>query len=66
MAAKLFEIGKLSSGQAARLARIPRVEFLREIGRFEVSPIQIDPLDLEGDVATASRVTTENSSPGEV
>lgn len=53
MAVKLFETGKLSSGQAAELAGIPRVHFLYELGRFKVSAIQLTPADLEEDVASA-------------
>ena len=54
MAVKLFETGKLSSGQA-HLANVPRVEFIRELGRFKVSPIQLDPAELEMDVLNALR-----------
>lgn len=53
MAVKLFETGKLSSGQAAHLAGIARVHFLYELGRFGVSSIQIKLEDLEEDVANA-------------
>lgn len=53
MAVKLFETGKLSSGQAADLMRVSRMEFLKELGRFSVSPIQITPDELETDVAHA-------------
>ncbi len=53
MAVKLFETGKLTSGQAARLAAIPRVDFLYELGRFGVSPIQMEPDELEEDVEHA-------------
>ncbi len=37
-AVKLFELGKLSSGRAAQLAGISRVEFLMLLGRYQVSP----------------------------
>jgi predicted HTH domain antitoxin len=55
MAVKLFETGRLSSGQAAQLAGIPRVHFLYELGRFGVSAIQLTPEELEEDVASARR-----------
>src|SRR6266567_7484130 len=42
MAVKLFELGRVSSGQAAQLAGIPRVHFLYELGRFKVSPFQYE------------------------
>lgn len=55
MAVKLFETGKLSSGQAARLAALSRVDFLHELSRFGVSSIQVDAAELENDVAQAMR-----------
>lgn len=55
MAVKLFEMGRLSSGQAAELAGIPRVHFLYELGRFGVSSIQLAAGELEDDVAAAGR-----------
>jgi len=53
MAAKLFESGKLTSGQAARLAGVGKVQFLAELGRLNVSSVQIDVAELEQDLATA-------------
>jgi len=53
MAAKLFETGRLSSGQAARLIGMPRVAFLGELGRLGVSAIQTLPDELEQDLAAA-------------
>jgi predicted HTH domain antitoxin len=38
-AVKLFELGRLSSGRAAELAGIPRVEFLMSLGRYKVFPL---------------------------
>ena len=55
MAVKLFETGKLSSGQGARLAALSRVDFLHELSRFGVSSIQVDAAELENDVAQAMR-----------
>jgi predicted HTH domain antitoxin len=53
MAAKLFETGRLTSGQAARLIGIERVAFLLELGRLNVSALQVDPDELEQDLAAA-------------
>jgi predicted HTH domain antitoxin len=50
MAVKLFELGKVSSGQAAQLAGIPRVYFLYELGRFKISPFQYEEGELEQEV----------------
>lgn len=55
MVVKLFETGKLSSGQAARLVALSRVDFLHELSRFGVSSIQVDAAELENDVAQAMR-----------
>ncbi len=52
-AAKLFELGKLSSGRAAQLAGISRVEFLMALGRFQVSPFQMTAEELRQDVLNA-------------
>ena len=52
-AVKLFEIGKLSSGRAAQLAGVSRVEFLAMLGRYRVSPFALTPEQLERDVSNA-------------
>jgi predicted HTH domain antitoxin len=52
-AVKLFELGKLSSGRAAQLAQVSRVEFLNLLGRYQVSPFSMTPEELEEDVLNA-------------
>lgn len=52
-AAKLFELGKLSSGRAAQLAGMGRVGFLARIGHYQVSPFHQDMRQLEADVYNA-------------
>ncbi|MBE9158374.1 UPF0175 family protein [Nodosilinea sp. LEGE 06152] len=52
-AVKLFELGKLSSGRAAQLAQVSRVEFLNLIGRYQVSPFALSPEELAQDVLNA-------------
>ena len=42
LAYKLFEMGRLTSGQAAELAGIPRVQFLLESSRFGVASVNWD------------------------
>lgn len=65
MAVKLFETGKLTSGQAARLAAMSRIGFLFEVGRFGVSSVQIDPAELEEDVNHAmSAYDRHQQQPG--
>ena len=52
-AVKLYELGKLSSGRAAHLAGITRVEFLMALGRYQVSPFALDAETLAQDIANA-------------
>ncbi|MGJ3250887.1 MAG: UPF0175 family protein [Elainellaceae cyanobacterium] len=52
-AIKLFKLGKLSSGRAAQLAGISRVEFLTLLGRYQVSPFPFTAEELEQDVQNA-------------
>ena len=42
-ALKMFELGKLSSGQAAALAGMSRVAFLEQCGRYRVSAFNYSP-----------------------
>lgn len=44
---KLFELGRLTSGRAAQLAGIPRVEFLLALSRYKVFSFQAELADLE-------------------
>ena len=46
-AVKLYELGRLSSGRAAELANMPRVEFLTSLSRYKVFPLQAELDDLE-------------------
>ena len=50
-AIKLYELGRLSSGRAAELAGMPRVEFLLTLGRYKVFPFQSELNDLEDEHA---------------
>lgn len=46
-AVKLYELGRLSSGRAAELAGMPRVEFLLSLRRYKVCPFEAELQDLE-------------------
>lgn len=46
-AVKLYELGRLSSGRAAELAGMARVEFLLTLKRYEVFPLEAELADLE-------------------
>jgi len=48
-AVKLFEMGRLSSGRAAELAGMPRVEFLLSLNRYKVFPFAAELDDLESE-----------------
>ena len=52
-AAKLYELGKLSSGRAAELAGIPRVSFLQQLGRYGVSTFDLTEDELVQDLHNA-------------
>ena len=41
LAVKLYELGKISSGKAAKLAGLERVQFLFKLGQYQVSPFQV-------------------------
>lgn len=50
-AVKLYEMGRLSSGRAAELAGMPRVEFLLSLNRYKVFPFAAELEDLENEQA---------------
>lgn len=52
-AAKLYELGKLSSGRAAELAGLSRVGFLQILGRYRVSIFNITIEDIKQDLQNA-------------
>lgn len=52
-AAKLYEIGKLSSGRAAELAGVSRVSFLQMLARYNVPIFNPTAAELEQDLRNA-------------
>ena len=46
-AVELYELGRLSSGRAAELAGVSRVEFLLSLGRYRVFPLDAELHELE-------------------
>ncbi len=52
-AAKLYEIGKLSSGRAAELAGVSRVSFLQKLARYNVPILNPTAAELEQDLRNA-------------
>jgi predicted HTH domain antitoxin len=55
LAANLYEIGKLSLGQAAELAGYSKRIFMGLLSKFNVSVFNSDENDLENDIANARR-----------
>jgi predicted HTH domain antitoxin len=52
-AAKLYEMGKLSSGAAAELAGVPRVLFLTRLSDYGVATFRMTEEELRRDLANA-------------
>jgi len=51
---KLYELGKISSGVAAKVLETTRVDFLELLSKYNVSVLsQYDVDDLKGDIANA-------------
>jgi predicted HTH domain antitoxin len=53
MAIKLYEMKRLSSGMAASLVGISRVQFLVELHKYGVAVIDLDAVELAEDIANA-------------
>jgi len=53
MVVKLFEMKRLSSGMAAKLAGLDRVSFLLNLHRFNVSMIDLEEDELLSDMQNA-------------
>ncbi|HEY0946049.1 MAG TPA: UPF0175 family protein [Opitutaceae bacterium] len=52
-AVKWYELGKLSQAKAAELAGVSRAEFISSLGRFGVSPFQVEPDELARELGPA-------------
>ena len=55
VAVKLYELGKLSSGAAAKLADIPKPLFLMKSADYGVDTFQLTEEDLQQDLTSARR-----------
>ena len=60
-ALKMFELGKLSSGKAAELAGLSRVEFLEMCGRYKVSIFNYPPNEIEAELLADIEAIRETS-----
>lgn len=54
-AVKLYELGRLSSGAAARLAGIPKPLFLTKLADYGVDTFRLTEEELRQDLASARR-----------
>lgn len=52
-AVKLFELGRLSSGAAAKLAGIPRTLFLARLANYDVDTFRLTEEDLRAEASLA-------------
>lgn len=52
-AVKLYEMGRLSSGRAAELAGVSRIQFLHELARYGVDTFSLSDEELLNDIANA-------------
>lgn len=53
MAAKLYELGRVSSGRAAELAGMERVDFLDHLGQYQISIFNYSLQELEREIREA-------------
>ena len=53
IAAKLYEDGRLSSGQAAKMVGVSRLTFIELLGKYGVSVFSSSLSDLESDISNA-------------
>jgi predicted HTH domain antitoxin len=63
-ALKMFELGKLSSGKAAQLAGLSRVEFLEQCGRYRVSIFNYSPEELRDELSADLEAAREAVTSG--
>jgi len=61
VAAKLYELGRISSGRAAELAGVSRVEFLNRLGRYRISVFNYPLEELEREIREARERAAKTS-----
>ena len=57
-AVKLYELGRLSSGKAAKLAGIERVEFLHSLARLGAPAINLRDEEIDAEILAARNEAT--------
>lgn len=61
LAAKLYELGRMTSGRAAEMAGIDRAEFLDRLGSYRISVWNYDREELEREIEDARRRADANT-----
>ena len=56
-AAKLYELGRVSSGIAAEIAGLGRVEFLRALEQYGIAAINLKDEEVTAEIEAIRRVT---------
>jgi predicted HTH domain antitoxin len=52
-AAKLYELGRISSGKAARMLGMPRAEFLTRLGQYGIPAVNLAGDEIQAEVDAA-------------
>ncbi len=55
-AAKLYELGRLSSGKAARLANMKRVAFIQRLGQINIPVFNLRDEEIEAEIEAARKL----------
>jgi predicted HTH domain antitoxin len=55
-AAKLYELGRLSSGKAAQFAEMERIEFLYALARIGVPAINLRDEEVDAEIGVAKEM----------
>jgi predicted HTH domain antitoxin len=53
LAAKLYELGRISSGKAAEMAGTARLEFLRRLADYGIAALSLDEEEAQAEVQAA-------------
>ena len=56
LAAKLFELGKLSSGKAAEMAGCERIHFLERLAALGIPALRLDDVQIELELEAAAKL----------
>lgn len=59
VAARMYELGHISSGRAAELAGVSRFEFLEALGQYRISTFNYSLADLEQEIREARARATQ-------